>query len=124
MAALKVQDVTPGDAHPPCFSFESVLRLLVSPQVHFPLEALPTQVAAERLEACVFPAVRDQVGALAEGLPAHLALVRLLTFRDKSERSLVGFFYVHGANSSCFIFFYIHGSPFFFFFFNDSYLCG
>lgn len=59
--------------------FESMLRLLVSPEVYFSLEAFPTQVAAERLEARVFPAVCDQVGALAEGLPAHLALVRLLT---------------------------------------------
>lgn len=65
--------------------FESVLRLLVSPEVHFSLEALPAQVAAERLEACVFSAVCDQVGALAEGLPTHLALVRLLTLGDKSE---------------------------------------
>lgn len=65
--------------------FESMLRLLVSPEVHFSLEALPTQVAAEGLEARVFPAVCDQVGALAEGLPAHLALVRLLSLDDKSE---------------------------------------
>lgn len=56
-----------------------MLRLLVSPQIHFPLEAFPTQVTAERFEPGVFPAVRNEVGALAEGLPAHLALVRLLT---------------------------------------------
>ena len=60
-------------------SFQSVLRLLVSPQVHFPLEAFPAQVTAERFEARVFPAVRNQVGALAESLPANLALVRLLS---------------------------------------------
>lgn len=69
-------------------SLESVLRLLVSPQVNFSLETLATQVTAERLESRVFPAVRDEVGALAEGLPAHLALVRLLTC-GKSEKSFV-----------------------------------
>ncbi|KAI3375126.1 hypothetical protein L3Q82_021640 [Scortum barcoo] len=47
--------------------------------VHFPLETFPTEVTAERFEACVLPAVRDEVGALTEGLPAHLTLVRLLT---------------------------------------------
>jgi len=56
-----------------------VLRLLVPPQVNLPLETFPTEVAAERLEAGVFPAVRDEVGALTEGLPAHLTLVRFLT---------------------------------------------
>lgn len=59
-----------------------MLRLLVPPEVHLSLEALPAQVAAERLEARVFPAVGDQVGALAEGLSTHLALVRLLTLGD------------------------------------------
>lgn len=60
-------------------SFESVLRLFVPPQVHLPLETFGAQVAGERLVAGVFPAVRDEVGALAERLPAHLTLVRLLT---------------------------------------------
>lgn len=60
-------------------SFQSVLRLLVSPQVHLPLEAFPAEVTAERFEARVLPAVRDEIGALTEGLPAHLTLVRLLT---------------------------------------------
>ena len=59
-------------------SLQSVLRLLVSPQVHLPLEPFAAQVAAERLVAGVFPAVRDEVGALAERFPTHLALVRLL----------------------------------------------
>lgn len=59
-------------------SFESVLRLLVSPQVHLPLEAFPAEVTAERFEARVLPAVRDEIGALTEGLPAHLTFVRLL----------------------------------------------
>lgn len=64
-------------------SLEPVLRLPVPPQVHFPLEALPTQVAAEGLEACVLAAVGDEVGALAEGFATHLALVGLLTSVDE-----------------------------------------
>ena len=60
-------------------SLEVVLALTVPPQVHFALEALGAQLTAERLEARVLPAVGDEVGALAEGLPAHLALVWLLT---------------------------------------------
>ena len=56
-----------------------MLRLLVSPQVHLPLETFPAEVAAERFVSGVFPAVCDEVGALTEGLPAHLTLVRLLT---------------------------------------------
>lgn len=63
-----------------------MLRLLVSSQVHFSLETLPAEVTAERLKSRVFPAVRDEVGALAEGLPAHLALVRLLTCGKKREK--------------------------------------
>lgn len=60
-------------------SLEAVLRLLVPPQVHFSLEAFAAQVAAERFVSGVFPAVRDEVRALTERLPAHLALVGLLT---------------------------------------------
>lgn len=55
-----------------------MLRLLVPPQVHLPLEAFAAHVAAERLVSRVLPAVRDEVGALAERLPTHLALVWLL----------------------------------------------
>lgn len=64
-------------------SLEPMLRLPMPPEVHLPLEALPTQVAAEGLEACVLAAVGDEVGALAERLAAHLALVGLLTSVDK-----------------------------------------
>ena len=60
-------------------SLEVVLTLAVPPKVHLALEALGAELAAEGLEACVLPAVGDEVGALAEGLPAHLALVWLLT---------------------------------------------
>lgn len=55
-------------------------------EVHLPLETLPTKVTAKGLEACVFAAVGDEVGALAECLAAHLALVRLLTCGDGSRR--------------------------------------
>lgn len=65
-----------------------MLRLLVPAQVHFPLEAFPAEVTAERFEARVLPAVRDEIGALAEGLPAHLTLVRLLPCsRSETVRS-------------------------------------
>lgn len=60
-----------------------MLCLPVPPEVHFSLEALPTQVTAEGLEACVLAAVGDEVGALAECLAAHLALVGLLTSVDE-----------------------------------------
>lgn len=60
-------------------SLHAVLALVVPPQVHLPLEAFCADVAAEGLEARVLPAVGDQVGALAEGFAAHLALVGLLT---------------------------------------------
>lgn len=67
--------------------FESVLRLLVSPQVHFPLETFPAEVTAERLEACVLPAVCDEVGALAERFPANLTFVRLLSWKMHEENN-------------------------------------
>ena len=59
-------------------SFQSVLRLLVSPQIHLSLEAFAAEVAAERLVSRVFPAVCDEVGALAEGFATHLTFVRFL----------------------------------------------
>ena len=89
-------------------SFVSVLRLLVPPQVHFPLEAFPAEVTAERFEARVFPAVRDEVGALAEGLPAHLALVRLLTCgrNEITECEWISHFYAFYARFYCIIFYF------------------
>lgn len=56
-----------------------MLGLLVPPQVHLALEGSAAQVAGEGFEARVLAAVRDQVRGLTEGLPTHLALVRLLT---------------------------------------------
>lgn len=67
-------------------SLEVVLALTVPSQVHFALEALGAQLTAERFEACVLPAVGDEVGALAECLATHLALVGLLAYRDGRER--------------------------------------
>lgn len=70
----------------PVVSLEVVLALTVTSQVHLTLEALGAQLTAERLEACVLAAVGDEVGALAEGFPTHLALVGLLTWgRDKQQ---------------------------------------
>lgn len=70
----------------PVVSLEVVLALPVTPQVHLALEALRAQLTAEGLEACVLAAVGDEVGALAEGFPTHLALVGLLTWgRDKQQ---------------------------------------
>lgn len=56
-----------------------MLALVVSAEVHFSLETLRADLATERLEACVFAAVCDEVGTLAERLATHLALVRFLT---------------------------------------------
>lgn len=56
-----------------------MLHLSVPPEIHLPLETLATQVTAKGLEACMLAAVRDEVGALAECLATHLALVGLLT---------------------------------------------
>lgn len=58
-----------------------MLALVVPAQIHFTLEALGTNVTSKRFKACVFPAVGDQVGALAERFTTHLALVGLFTYR-------------------------------------------
>lgn len=60
-------------------SLHAVLALVVPSEIHFPLEALGTNVTSERFKACVFPAVGDQVGALAERFTAHLAFVGFFT---------------------------------------------
>lgn len=68
-------------------SFQPVLRLLVSPQIHLSLETFAAEVAAERFVSGVFPAVRNEVGALAERLPAHLAFVWLFTWKKKKKNT-------------------------------------
>lgn len=60
--------------------FESVLCLLVSPQIHLPLKSFTAKVTSKRLVAGVFPAVCDKVRALTEGLAAHLTFVRFFTW--------------------------------------------
>lgn len=47
------------------------------------MEAFATEIAAKGLEACVLPTVGDEVGALTKGFSTHLALVRLLTCKQK-----------------------------------------
>lgn len=74
----------PGFPPPPrpdsaWLSFQTMLRLSVPPQIHFSLEAFATQIVAKGLEARVLPTMGDEVGTLAEGFAAHLALVGLLT---------------------------------------------
>lgn len=54
-------------------------RFTVSAKVHFPLESFLTETAGEGLVAGVLPHVGDEVGGLTERLPAHYALVGLLT---------------------------------------------
>lgn len=55
------------------------------PQIYLPLETFATQVTAKGLEASVLPTMGDEVGALAESFAAHLALVRLLTYRREED---------------------------------------
>lgn len=55
-----------------------VLGFAMPPQVNLPLESSAAKLTGERLEARVFPRVRDQVAALRERLAAHLALMRFL----------------------------------------------
>lgn len=63
-----------------------MLRLFVPPQVHFPLEAFAAEVAAERFVSGVFPAVCDEVGALAERFPTHLTLVRFFAWKPNKAK--------------------------------------
>lgn len=62
---------------------------MVPAQIHFALEALRTNVTSKRFEACVFPAVSDQVGALAERFATHLAFVGLFTYNMKHTQTPV-----------------------------------
>lgn len=63
-----------------------MLRLLVPAQVHFPLESSSAEVARERLEPRVLPAVGYQVGRLTERLPADLAFVRFLPWNGEKKK--------------------------------------
>jgi len=58
--------------------------LLVTLQAEAAVEAALAEGAEEALGARVLAAVRDEVGALAEGLATHLAHVGLLTCRGIS----------------------------------------
>lgn len=90
----------------PVVSLEVVLALTVTSQVHLALEALCAQLTAEGLEACVLAAVGDEVGALAEGFPTHLALVGLFTWgRDKQQVGAGGSHHPTHAHSLQFFFY-------------------
>lgn len=71
----------------PALSELCVLGLLVSTEVDLPLKSPTAQVAGEGLVARVLPRVGDEVGALGESLPAHLAFVRFLTQINKFSAS-------------------------------------
>lgn len=60
-------------------SLHTVLALVVPAQIHLALEALRANVTTKGLEASVFAAVSDQVGALTECFSTHLAFMRLLS---------------------------------------------
>lgn len=67
-------------------SVEGAVMLLVLLQVHFVMEAVVTAAAAVRPVVSVFPAVSDEVGALAESLAADLTYMRFLPWCTKTER--------------------------------------
>lgn len=68
-----------------------VLSLAVPPQVDLALESSAAELAGERLEARVFPRVRDQVAALRERFAAYLTFMRFLACnRKETERRLEG----------------------------------
>ena len=66
-------------------SLHAVLALVVPSEIHLALEALGANVTSKRFEACVLPAVGDQVGALAERFAAHLAFVGFFTCEIKTK---------------------------------------
>uniref|UniRef100_A0A2H1WLN4 SFRICE_028117 n=1 Tax=Spodoptera frugiperda TaxID=7108 RepID=A0A2H1WLN4_SPOFR len=53
----------------------SMLGLLMSPQIHLPLERPSTQLTSKWLEPSVLAGVGDQIRALTEGLAANLTFV-------------------------------------------------
>ena len=58
---------------------QCMLGFKMAAEVHFPLEGPAAVGTGKRFEPRVLTAVRDEVGALAERLPALLALVGLLS---------------------------------------------
>lgn len=65
----------------------AMLALVVPAQINLALEALWTNVTPEGLKSCVFPAVCDQVGALAESFATNLAFVRFFTYKKKMKHT-------------------------------------
>lgn len=57
----------------------------MAPQIHFSLECSSTLWAGERLVSRVFPAVRYQVGRLAECFSTYRALVRFLAWKKINQ---------------------------------------
>ena len=65
-----------------------MLGFKMAAEVDFPLEGTAAVGAGERFEARVLATVRDEIGALAERLPALLTLVGLLSC-NKTHRAEV-----------------------------------
>lgn len=60
---------------------------MVPAKVYLSLKTPATRCTGERFEASVFPAVRDEVGGLAEGFAAVVTFVRLLSYIKRRNRS-------------------------------------
>lgn len=65
-----------------------VLGFAMPPQVDLPLKSSAAKLAGERLEARMFPRMRDQVAALRKRLAAHLALVRFFACDNKKMKDI------------------------------------
>lgn len=65
-----------------------MLAIVMPAEIYLTLEALGTNVTSKRLEACVFPAVGDQVGALAECFTTHLAFVGFFAYKIKHTQTV------------------------------------
>ena len=68
-----------------------MLSVLVSPQIHLPLERLVAELAGERLVSGVLAHVGDQVARLAERFQAYPALVRFFPCDEKIKGLTGGF---------------------------------
>lgn len=78
--ALRKATECPDILKESCHSlFQSMLRLLVSSQVHFTLKAFSTQVTAKRFKTSVLSAVCYQIGTLTESFAAYLTFVRFFS---------------------------------------------
>lgn len=66
-----------------------MLRLRVSSKINLTLECATTDLAGERLKACVFSAVGDEVGRLAKSFAALQALVWFFTWNTQTTDDML-----------------------------------